>query len=230
MATRPARVAKPSVDEDAVGRDYRTGHFTDREIGKKYGRSHTWVQNLAKKNGWQSDLKRAVELATQANVVASEISNTKHAQVAEKIKRQIQSALPATVEVVAALAEVNSQVILRHRGELRVARNEVMELFQELRNAALTPEQAELLALVMSGNAAAGSADNNKAREAIQKAFALGGRIGAAAQLVTALAKLHEREASAYGLTDDDRNPRDERKSIPIEFVDAPVRSESARG
>lgn len=189
----PKKPAPPPVDLDALARDYRTGYFTDRELGTKYGRSHTWIQKTAKAKEWQRDLARAVDMATQAKLAEMEVTKSDGPDVAKVVRRQIEAALPATVEVVAALAEINTQVVARHRAELRTARNEVMALWGELRTA------AELGA-------------------------ALPGRIAAAGVLVTALAKLHDNERVAYGLTDNDLNPRDERKSLPIVFVDAPPR------
>lgn len=194
--TRPRPRRPQLIDIEAVGRDYRTGAFTDRELADKYKRSHTWVQKLAAKMGWQKDLQQAVEIATQAKLAEIEVSKTQNSRVAAKIRKQIQAALPATQEVVAALAEINTQVVMRHRHELRIARTEVMSLWEELRVAA-------------------------------EEGAALAGRIAASGVLVTALSRLHERESVAYGLTDNDRNPRDGRLSLPIRFVDVDPRKAS---
>jgi hypothetical protein len=187
-SAEPASKVPRDIDIDAVERDYRTGAFTDRELGKKYGCSHTYIQKLAKRKMWQKDLRRAVEMATQAHVAELECLQTKHATAAAKVRKQIEQVLPATAEVVTALAEINSQVVMRHRHELRVARSEVMALWAELTGA--------------------------------REGAALAGRIAASGVLVTALTRLHERENKAYGITDEDSNPRDERKSLPIVFVD----------
>jgi hypothetical protein len=131
MGDKPPRM--PPLDLDALARDYRTGAFTDRELGDKYQRSHTYIQKVAKREGWQKDLKRAVEVATQAKMAEIEVGKTKNPDVAKKIRKQIESALPATAEVVAALAEVNTQVLMRHRTDIRALRDLCFSTMADLR-------------------------------------------------------------------------------------------------
>lgn len=44
---------KAARDWEAIERDYRSGQFTDRELGEKYGITHAAVQKWAKREGWQ---------------------------------------------------------------------------------------------------------------------------------------------------------------------------------
>jgi len=45
-------LAKKKLDIDALERDYRTGNFTDQELGDKYGRSRQMVAKYATTRGW----------------------------------------------------------------------------------------------------------------------------------------------------------------------------------
>lgn len=112
------KARKPPVDLEALAHDYRSGQFSDRELATKYQRSHTWVANQARDRGWQKDLEGALRVATAAKLASHEIAKTGNQAVADAVARHVERALPATTEYVSAMAEVNSQVILRHRNKL----------------------------------------------------------------------------------------------------------------
>lgn len=111
------------VDWDAVERDYRTGSFTLRELAAKYGGSHQAIAKQAKVKGWTQDLTKAVRAATNARLIEK--------AVAEKVAESGQQVANAVL----AVAEANTQVILKHRqrleslvGDAEAARAKLVEM------------------------------------------------------------------------------------------------------
>lgn len=98
---------KKRKDWDAVERDYRTGAFTLRELGEKYGLSHAGIGQKARSEGWQQDLSIAIRQATNAKLTAELVSN------------EVSKSLQEVSTVVAAAAEANVGVILGHRVGLK---------------------------------------------------------------------------------------------------------------
>lgn len=61
--------AKKALDVEALERDYRTGNFTHRQLGEKYGVSHAAVQKWVNKLGWTRTEQKRVPLREGAQVV-----------------------------------------------------------------------------------------------------------------------------------------------------------------
>lgn len=199
MAQAPDK--KPAVDWEAVERDYRTGQFTDRELGARYSVSHTAVQKRAKKGEWQKDMAGAVRAATEAKLAEHEVAKVASAQVAKQVAAQVAKALPATTAVVAALAEVRSAVEIRHRDDLRATRDVALSMLAELRS---TGEHLDLLDEIadMLGKQDAG--DENKLRTALNKALSLPSRVGAIKALADTITKLIDAERVTFKLDEPD--------------------------
>jgi hypothetical protein len=195
---------KPPVDWEAVERDYRTGHFTDRELGARYGVSHTAIQKRAKKAGWQKDLAGAVRAATQAKLAEHEVSKVASSAVAKAVARQVATAIPATTEVVAALAEVRSSVEIRHREDLRSIRDVALAMLAELQQ---TSEHADTLDQIaeMLGGSGDEKPDENKLRQALNRAISLPSRITGVKALADTITKLIDAERVTFRLDDPDQ-------------------------
>ena len=196
---------KPARDWEAIERDYRTGAFTDRELGAKHGLSHTAIQKRAKEHGWQKDLKGAVKRATEAKLLNAEVARVAGDEVAKRVATQVAKALPATTEVVTAMAEVNTEVVLRHRGDLRALRDEAIALLMELGFQRENMPAYEALLDTMLDEAGS-PADMAAVRQQWQRAMGVGARIGGVKALAEVLAKLQPLERVAFGL-DDDEDP-----------------------
>lgn len=188
----PGRVR---VDWAAVQRDYRTGAFTLRELATKYGCSHVAIGKQAKNNGWTQDLSKAIKAATKAKLV--------EVTPADKLaaKQVIVNDFAVTTTVLAA-AEVNKQIILGHRADLRKARDVTVALLAELRNAAITEEEQERLIRMMAGDGADPS-DLHEARKLLMRFTSLAGRITSVKSMAEALTKLQAAERKAFGLDDE---------------------------
>lgn len=195
-----SKPAKKAPDVEACGRDYRTGAFTDRELGAKYGVSHTTVQKWAKKHGWQKDLVGAVKAATAAKLAKHEVSKVAGEAVASAVAKQLGSEVLATTEAVLAVAEVNTQVVLRHRADIRATRDEALELLAELGWQRKNMPELERLAELVAEDSPLTAADR---MAAFRRAVGLGGRIVNVNKLAEVLAKLVPLERRAFGLDED---------------------------
>jgi hypothetical protein len=197
-------VKKPPVDWEAVERDYRTGQFTDRELGARYGVSHTAIQKRAKKHEWQKDLAGAVRVATQAKLVEHEVSKVASSAVAKQVAKQVAKAIPATTEVVAAMAEVRSGVEIRHRDDLRAIRDVALAMLAELQQTGEHSDTLDQIAEMLGGSDDE-KPDENKLRQALQRAISLPSRITGIKALADTLTKLIDAERVTFRLDDPDQ-------------------------
>lgn len=194
------------LDWEAIERDYRTGKFTLRELEAKHGAGYAKISARAKKDGWTKDLADVVRQATKAALIA-EVATA----------RATEGQTEAT-NVVLAAAELNKQVILQHRDELRQARTLAMDLLAEVKAQQLLASDKELLAQVLAGKAE-DIRQIADAQRVVHKALATGSRVSSVKALAETLTKLHSGERVAFGLNEDEP-PGDERTSLPIEFVE----------
>lgn len=103
---KPAKGVKVKTDWDAVERDYRTGKFTLRELGEKFGVSHAAVRKQAVSNGWTQDLGEAIRIATNARLTQELVSNS------------VDKSFQEVSNTVAIAAEANAQIIRKHQARL----------------------------------------------------------------------------------------------------------------
>lgn len=155
------------IDWQAVERDYRTGAFTTRELGRKYGCSHVAVGKHVRQGGWTQDLRGAVRAATSAKLISATAVRTEATREAT-----------AVTNTVLAAAEVNKAVILAHRSDIREARDVALGLLDELRRSAMSAADKDRLAQLVAG-ADAEPGDADEARKLVYKALATSTRIGA---------------------------------------------------
>lgn len=200
-APAPGR-RRPDLDWDAVERDYRSDRHTLRELADKYGCSHVTIAQRAKRHGWSRDLTSAVKQATRAKLIEEAVSTA--------VSSKANDAQQETTATVLAAAEVNKQVILRHRGDLRRAREVALDLLEEVSAARLLAEEKELLAEILAGSSATPT-DEAKARETVRKALSLNSRTSAFKAFTDAITKLMDGERRAFGLDDEDedKGPKD---------------------
>lgn len=217
MAKTDASGKRQPVDWEAVERDYRTGSFTDRELGAKYGRSHTAIQKRAREHGWQKDLAGAVKVATAARLAESEVAKVASTEVAKKVAKQVASAIPATTQVVAALAEVNFQVLTRHRTDIKTTRDLAMDMLHELHLGTHSPE--ELQALFKLATAGASDDDMAAITQSFRDMMKLHSRVSSVHKLADTLSKLQGLERKAFSLDDDDGNKPPERELSNTELA-----------
>lgn len=212
----PTTTKRIKVDWDAVERDYRTGKFTLRELGSKYHTSHQTVQNHVKDGGWTQDLSIAIKQATNALLVKEIVDR--------EIDRNGQS---LAVNVLAA-AEVNKNVILGHRGDLRATRNVANDLLDELANSALLAQEQELLAQILAGEGAE-PVDVARARATVRKALEVHSRIQSVKGLAETFTKLQAAERLAHNIETGQSQGEDDPMARLMELIDGsklPIRHE----
>lgn len=201
MATKkkpPLAQARKDLDWQAVERDFRTGAFTLRELATKHGCSHVAISKQAKKHAWRQDLSKVVRAATNASVLASTAVRGELTKNGESVN--------AVTTTVLAVAEVNKEVILGHRADIREARDLVFSLLAELRSSAMSEDEKERLIELLTGSNAEPE-DLLAARRLVNKALGTSTRIGGVKALAEAITKLQIAERKAFGLDagDDDK-------------------------
>ena len=108
------------MDWDAVERDYRTGKFTLRELAEKHGPSHQAIAKRSKVRGWTQDLGEQIKQATNAKLVAKLVDS------------EIAKGGQAVANTVLAAAEINAQIILKHRQRLQALAEDADRARQKL--------------------------------------------------------------------------------------------------
>lgn len=94
---------KRNTDWDAVERDFRTGKYTSRELGAKYGVSHQAVAKKIKSGNWQKDLTDEIKSATNARLVRKLVD--------EEVAKSGQE-VASTVLIA---AEANAQILFKQQ-------------------------------------------------------------------------------------------------------------------
>jgi hypothetical protein len=195
------------VDLEAMERDYRTGRFTDQEIARKHGVARETVGRNARRLGWKKDLKDAIAQATRVAV----------AEAAS------QEALETVSQTIAENAELNKQVILAHRADVKSLRNQAFDLLAELKAANGTMEELRGMLQTMEDlevSAIEGDPElSDRAKESrlrrLQKSFEslrkltfeaadIHNRVGSTQKLMDVIAKAQTLERKAFGLDDKD--------------------------
>lgn len=191
-ATTPAECNKPDekrhrgrhkVDWESVERDYRTGHFTLRELEAKHGVSYAQISRKAKELGWSKDLREVIKRATDAALLRDTVND----------------AQKDATETVLVAAELNKNVILGHRSDLKATRDVAAALLGELSQAALLADDQELLVQILAG-AGAEPQDEARARALVGKALSVNARVSSVKALADAFDKLQVAERRAFGL------------------------------
>jgi hypothetical protein len=119
-ASAPVPEKKKRTDWEAVERDYRTGQFTLRELEAKHGADNGLISRKAKKDGWSQDLSKAIKAATNAKLVE------------ELVSKEISNSQQKVSNTVLAAAELNKEVILGHRRDIKFLRNMAFDMAEEL--------------------------------------------------------------------------------------------------
>lgn len=203
--SQKTRIKRPRADWEAVHRDYRTGKWTLRELSAKHNVSDAEISRHSKKHGWTKDLREVIKQATDAAVLSELVTGSQN----------------SVTETILIAAEVNKQVILTHRGDLRDLRASAASLLHELTVASLLAEDQEILAQVLAGSGAE-PVDEARARAAVQKALNIGNRISSIKALADTFDKLHTGERRAFGIAEvEEETPARAQKRVLLEFIDA---------
>ena len=193
---------KKTVDWAGVEREFRAGVKTLRVIGADFGVSHVAIKKRADKEKWARDLSARIKERTAQKVNKAAV--TKSVNKAAVVSDQV---------VVEANAELQKQVILSHRTDLRALRASIVEMAGEL-SAANKRELQDALETILKTRTDGMDKQGIAALErAFDAALSLGGRATAGQRLANALATLIDKERIAFSI--------DERSSAVDEVAEA---------
>jgi hypothetical protein len=110
-----------SIDWERVEIDYRAGTLSVREIGAKYGVSHTAVGKHASAGEWTRDLKAKIKARADAKVSKAMVSTevAMATKVTENLRIEVES-------------QVQARIRLAHRADIAKYRALGQKLFTEL--------------------------------------------------------------------------------------------------
>lgn len=182
--------AKRDTDWAAVERDYRTGKFTLRELAEKYHVSHQAVGKQVKTKGWTQDLSLAIKQATNAKLVS------------ELVDKEIASGGQEVANTVLVAAEVNKQVILKHRGDIARTSALAMDMLEELTLATRKPDEIQELFEKVTGDMEGQAL--SQAQQAFRDFMKVHSRVGSVHKLADTLTKLQTLERKAFAIDDED--------------------------
>lgn len=104
--------APSKVDWEAVGREYRAGQLSLREIGRIHNVSDTAIRKKAKAEGWERDLTEQVQAAVRAKLVREDGSQPGSQAQRANDREIVQTVAARAVEVVRShqrsLAQLNA--------------------------------------------------------------------------------------------------------------------------
>ncbi|GAB2531256.1 hypothetical protein [Simplicispira piscis] len=187
------------IDWEAVERDYRTGHFTLRELEAKHGVSFAQISRKAKELQWSKDLREVIKQATDAAL----------------LRETVTDAQKDATETVLVAAEINKQVILGHRAGLRSIADVKHALLGQIAQAAeMLPDLAEVIEMVRMP-------DENgidRANDALRKAMSRSALVDDLKKLADVDEKVRKGEREAFGLDDD---PADKQEQQGPKMTDA---------
>jgi len=180
--------ARKQVDWEAVERDYRTGHFTDRELGSRYGVHHSAVQKHARTEGWSKNLDGAIRAATEAKVLSAQVAKGAQTEVAKLVASKVAKELPKSQAAVDAIADRLSRIEIRQQNGFEDLWTEATALLAELRWQRENSESLERLAEIVTEEA--GTPQQAIAmRQAFERVCSFTGRVANLAKLVDSLVK-----------------------------------------
>lgn len=173
------------VDWDAVQRDYRTDTLTLRELAVKHGANHATIARRAEREGWKKDLTEAIRQATNTRLIA------------ETVQQKCDSAQQNATDAVLVAAEVNTQVILKHRaglGRLTAIKEKLLSQIEQA--AEQMPDLAEVIEMVRQPD------DNgiDRANDALRKAMGRGALVDDLKKLAEVDERVRKGEREAFGL------------------------------
>jgi len=190
---------KSTTDWEACERDYRTSQMTLRELASKHGCSHGRIAQRAKNEGWSRDLTGAIRQATDAKLIEASVNSL--------LTSQANQATQSLTNVVMAAAEVNTQVILKHRTGLNRITAIKSQLLEQIEQAASNMEDlAEVIEMVRSPD----EHGVDRANDALRKAMGRSALVDDLKKLADVDEKVRKGEREAFGLND---GPEDEAKT-----------------
>ena len=174
------------IDWEAAHAIYRTGKFSNRELGEKVGCSEAAVRKRAKTRGWEKDLSELVKEKVRT----------------KQVRSKVRTLTANDLDTVEQAAQHDFNIVKSHCKIINKSRNVTERLIAELEST--TAQQEDLIKVVESSDV--------KKKDFLLKMVGLPERARTLTQLVTALGRLVDLERQAYNIGDtpseDSRNIR----------------------
>lgn len=190
-ATAAAR--KEKTDWQAVERDYRTGQFTNRELGAKHHADHGLISRKAKAGGWTKDLSVAIQQATNAKLVE------------ELVTKEVTKSHQKVTNTIQAAAEVNKNVILGHRTGLNRLTTIKAKLLDQIEQAAANlPDLAEVIEMARNPD----ENGQDRVNDALKKALGRSALVDDLKKLSDVDEKVRKGEREAFSIDSADKDSK----------------------
>jgi hypothetical protein len=207
---------RKQIDREAMGRDYRAGLMSLREIGAKHGCSHVRVLKIATDEGWERDLNAQI----QAKAAALVTKRTVTAEVTEQRKIDERAVIEASAQAIASIR-------IAHRADIRRGRTLVITMLAELESQS-SPEAREAFARLGEIMAEPDEYGRDKLNDAYRAAVSLPERIKGVKALSEALKNLVAMEREAWGLAAPEK-PTEDPSNLSDDELDARIAAKLAK-
>lgn len=176
---------KPAPDWERIEADYRAGLKTLREIADGQSLTEGAIRKRAKRDGWERDLSAKVRAKAEALVRKDAVRSTVRKDATER-------------EIVEGNAAATAGVAIRHRTDLSDLRDTAIAMLVELRGAGEHVDTLDQIAAMLGDP----DADENRLRQALNKAISLPSRVGSIKAIAETITKLIDAERTAWKLDD----------------------------
>lgn len=183
-------MSKPTIDWEAVEREYRVGQLSLRALATKHGCTAAAISKKAKEKGWVRDATTEVRERTRAALLTEPRKNNEGG--VNGVNTAVNTPTQEDIEVA---VQTNLQVISRHRRDIAKGHDIVSMLFMQLEQAATCREEIENLICEETQED-----DNARRRSQMLKLVSLPSHAGVLRDLSTALKNLIPLERQAYNL------------------------------
>ena len=194
---------KGPIEWDLIERDWRAGVKTQAQMSAQHGVSRAAMNKHFAKRGITRDLDGKVRAAASTIVAQHAVASPGEGHAGSAISDR---------DIIAANAEMQSTIILKHRTDIQRTRRLSMRLLEELEQQTDHQDLIEQLTTVLHDPEDKGM---QRRLEVLEKVISLGSRAGTMKTLADALRSLVAMERQAFGLDDKD----DEEQGSGIEDV-----------
>lgn len=108
-----SKSSRASIDWEALEVEYRTGKYSNRQLGTKFGVSESAIRRRAKLKGWEKDLSKKVQQQTRIKSTQKAVVDTVRKQ-REAQGSDVEAPLTED-EIVEAAAEHSATIITQHQ-------------------------------------------------------------------------------------------------------------------
>ena len=187
-------MSKPTIDWEAIEREYRVGQLSLRALATKHGTTAGAISKKAKAGEWVRDASQEVRERTRAALLTEprKANNKKEEGGGNSVSTSGNTPTHEDIEVA---VQTNLQVINRHRRDIAKGHGLVSMLFQQLESAAQEREDLENLIEEETKDD-----DSSLRRNRMLKAISLPTHAGVLRDLSTALKNFIPLERQAYNL------------------------------